>query len=184
MTRLIIAAALAIVAPLLAAEIRLSDTENLAINAPDGWTARPDRAKDPFWPFVTIRISPGGERNAVCLISILDKNREEFKDPETLRRILLLDTRPYVPSAEDRKKVEFKKLTIAAGLGFYANFTDPDLVGKPIKKGSYKTATPLVISLGSDYLIKATILCDDLDGPDYAEALKIVESLKVKKLTV
>lgn len=168
----------------LAAEVRFAEQEDLVLVTPDGWTVAADRARNPLFPFATVRVTAGGDRNAICLISILDRNREEMKDPAVLKRLLTIDARPYVQSADELKKLELKSLTLAGGLGFYANFIDPDLVGKPIRKGSYKTATPIVLSLGSDYLIKATILCDDLAGADYAEALRIVESLAVKKLRV
>jgi hypothetical protein len=66
-------------------------------------------------------------------------------------------------------------------LGFYANFVDPDLVGKPVKEREYKTATPIILSLGTRYLIKITVLCDEIDGADYRDAIKIVESMAIKK---
>jgi len=47
---------------------------------------------------------------------------------------------------------------VSGGLGFYANFVDPDLVGKPVKKGEYKTATAGLVSLYTKYLIKITVL--------------------------
>ena len=59
--------------------------------------------------------------------------------------------------------------------------TDPDLVGKPVKKGSYKTATPMIVGIGQDYLLKITILCDDFASLDYQEAVKIVKSLRVPR---
>jgi hypothetical protein len=66
-------------------------------------------------------------------------------------------------------------------LGFYANFTDPDLVGKPVKKESYKTATPMILSIGAGYLLKVTIFCGDLTSRDYTDALEMVKSIKVAK---
>ena len=160
-----------------AAELQISATEPIMVVAPAGWENAP---RGPV-PFPTLRIASTGDRNAVCLISILDKNHAEFKDTELLKKILRGDSRPYVSSRGDLAKVEVKELPIPSGFGFYANFVDPDLVGKPVRKGSYKTATPIIVGIGSDYLIKATILCDDLQGRDYAEALEIVKSIQVAK---
>ena len=115
------------------------------------------------------------------MISIYAKDKPEFGDPEFLKKLLRGDSRPYLNSPGDAAKMEIKELKIAEGLGFYANFTDPDLVGKPVEKGNYKTATPVILSLGSKYLIKVTVLCDDLNGADYQDTIKIVESIKIKK---
>ena len=98
-----------------------------------------------------------------------------------VKKILRGDSRPYVTSPDDLPKLELKEVKINGGLGFYANFVDPDLVGKPVEKGNYKTATPVILSLGSKYLIKVTVLCDEINGADYRDALKIVESIRVKK---
>lgn len=115
------------------------------------------------------------------MISVLDRNRAEYKNSEVLKRILRGDSLPYLSSSEETTKMEIKELPIQGGLGFYANFVDPDLVGKPVKKGSYKTATPIILSIGPNYLIKVTILCDDLKGCDYNEAVQIVKSIKIAK---
>jgi hypothetical protein len=128
-------------------------------------------------PVETFQVTPAAPRNAVCLITILDKADAEYANPAFLKKILRLECRPYT---EDLAKVEIKDMKIHGGLGVYANFVDPDLVGKPVTLGSYKTATPLYVGLDTRYLIKATILCDDLNGADYREAFQIVESLKAK----
>ena len=81
---------------------------------------------------------------------------------------------------DDLSKVELKEVKLNGGLGYYANFVDPELLGKPAKEGSYKTATPIILSLGSSYLIKVTVLCDQINGADYRDAIKLVESIKIK----
>jgi hypothetical protein len=172
---------IAVVAPVLAAELKISTAEPLVVSTPRGWQGAVGTAPTAGFPFATCRIEAQGERNAVCMISILDKNRAAFKNPELLKRILRGDSRPYLNSAEEASEMVIQELTIREGLGFYANFVDPDLVGKPTKKGSYKTATPLILSIGTDYLIKATIFCDDLKSPDYTEAVQIVTSIRVVK---
>lgn len=131
-------------------------------------------------PFDTFQITPPAGRNAAVLISVLGTNKPEFADPAVLKKILRADCRPYVSAPSELSKVEIKELKISGGLGFYANFVDPDLVGKPVKAGSYKTATPMILSIGTKTLVKATVLTDDLQGVDQREAMRIVESLKSK----
>jgi hypothetical protein len=161
------------------AELKISTTEPVVVSAPADWQLTKLKPPTPV-PFETYKISPPDARNAACLITLLDTKRQEFADPDFLKMLLKADSRPYVNSATELKNIKIKELKISGGMAFHANFIDPDLVGKPIKKGDYKTATSIMISLGTKYLIKVTVLCDDLDGTDYREALKIVQSLKEK----
>jgi hypothetical protein len=163
-------------------ELHVSAKDPVFVAAPEKWEAAKEKGPPgiPF-PFETYQVTPPEGRNAVCLISILDKDREQFTDADFLKKILRGDCRPYVSTPAELPKMELKSLKLKDGTGFYANFVDPDLVGKPVEKGKYKTATPVILSFGSKYLIKATILCDEIDGTDYREAMKIVRSIRIKK---
>lgn len=163
------------------AELRVSTKEPIVVVAPDGWKAMKERSPLPSFPFETYRIEPGGNRNVACMISFFDKDKPEFADAAFLKKLVRMDSRPYVASASELSKVDVKEVKINGGLGFYANFVDPDLVGKPVELGSYKTATPVIVSVSSKYLIKVTVLCDEIDGADYRDAMAIVKSIKVKK---
>lgn len=163
------------------AELRVSSKEPVVVLAPDMWKATKDKPPNGAFPFETYRIEPSTNHNAVCLVSVYDKNKPEFADPEFLKKLLKGDSRPYVSSPDELSKIEIKELKIEGGLGFYANFIDPDLVGKPVVRGSYKTATPIIVRVSSKYLIKITLLCDKIDGADYRDAITVIKSLKVKK---
>jgi hypothetical protein len=162
-------------------ELHVSSAEPVFVVAPAQWELGKDQAPTDTFPFETYHIAAPAGRNAMCLISIYAKDKPESADAEFLKKLLRGDSQPYLSSPGDAAKVEIKELKIKEGLGYYANFTDPDLVGKPVEKGNYKTATPIILSLGSKYLIKVTVLCDDLSGTDYQEAIKIVQSIKIKK---
>jgi len=164
-----------------AGDLPVSAKEPVLVVAPDQWQSKKTTAPSSSYPFETFRVTPPTNRNAVCLISIFDKNRPEFSNAQFLKTLLRADSRPYVGSPDELSKLELKKMKINGGLGFYANFVDPDLVGKPVRKGSYKTATPVILSLGSKYLIKVTVLCDEINGADYRDLIEIVESIRIKK---
>jgi hypothetical protein len=164
-----------------AGDLAVSAKEPVIVVAPDQWQSTKDKSPSSAFPFETYRVVPPTNRNAVCLISMFDKNKQEFTDPQFLKKILRGDSRPYVGSPDELSKLELKEVKIHGGLGFYANFVDPDLVGKPVEKGSYKTATPIILGLGSKYLIKGTVLCDEINGADYRDIIKIVESIRIKK---
>ncbi|HTD87603.1 MAG TPA: hypothetical protein VK850_13580 [Candidatus Binatia bacterium] len=162
-----------------AAEFKISSTEPVVVSAPAKWELTKAKPPRPA-PFETWRLSPPDGRNAACLISLLGKDREQFTDPEFLKMLLKMDSQPYVSAEKELSNINIKDLKVAGGLAVYVNFVDPDLAGKPVKKGDYKTATPIIVTIGSKYLVKITILCDELNGLDYREAMKIVESIKEK----
>jgi hypothetical protein len=162
------------------AELRISSTEPVTVTVPDQWQSKIEKSPGKSFPFETYRISPPGGRNAACLISLLAKDKPEFNNPQVLQKVVRGDSRPYVHSADELSKINVKEISLNDGVGYYANFIDPDLAGKPVKKGDYKTATPVILSLGKKYLIKVTILCDQIDGPDYGDVIRIVRSLKIK----
>ncbi len=163
-----------------AEELRVSAKDSVFVTAPAQWTAAKDRSPSPSFPVETYRVVPPAGHNAIVLISVLAKDKTDYADPQALKKLLRADCRPYVSSAEELPKIELKELKITAGSAFYANFVDPDLVGKPVKTGTYKTATPIILNLGSKYLIKITLLCDEINGNDYRDAMKVVESIKIK----
>jgi len=164
-----------------AAELRVSSKEPVVVLAPDTWRATKGRSPNGGFPFETYRMEPSTNRNVGFLVSVFDKDKPEFADPEFLKKLVRGDSRPYVSSPDDLAKTEIKELKIEGGLGFYANFIDPDLVGKPVVKGQFKTATPIIVSVSSKYLVKVTLLCDEIDGADYRDAMAVIKSLKVKK---
>gem|GEM_PF-4358982 len=162
-------------------ELRVSSKEPVVVVAPDSWKATLDTQPGPSFPFETYRVEPVTNRNVVCLISIYDKDKPQFADAAFLKTLVRADSRPYVNSPDELSKIEVKELKMEGGLGFYANFVDPDLAGKPVVRGSYKTATPIIVSLSSKYLMKISLLCDEIDGADYREAISVIKSLKIKK---
>ena len=164
-----------------AAELPVSTDEPVFVVAPDHWTATKTKSPGGRFPFETFRVEAPGDRNVVCLISIYGKDKPEFTDPEFLKTLLRAESRPYVGSPSQLSTIEIEELTIQGGQGFCSNFVDPDLVGKPSQKGNYKTATPVLMSIGTKYLIKLTILCDEINGTDYQDAITIVESIRVKQ---
>lgn len=164
-----------------AGELPVSAKQPIVVAAPDQWTAGVDAPPTATFPFETFHVMPPTNRNAVCLISILGRDKQEYTHPELLKTLVRGDSRPYVNSPDDLAQLQPRELLIPGGLGFYLNFVDPDLVGKPIVAGKYKTATPMIVSLGSKYLISVTVLCDDLNGADYKDMIKIVQSIKIKE---
>jgi hypothetical protein len=164
-----------------AGELQVSSTDPIFVTVPDHWQAAKYSPPDHPSPAETYRIVPPDSRNAAVLFSLFDKSTPEFSDPEFLKKTLRGTFVVYVASPVDLPKIPIKELNIKGGLGYYASFVDPDLVGKPVEKGNYKISTSAIVGLGSKYLIVITVLCDQINGADYRDAINIVESIKVKK---
>ncbi|HEY0455337.1 MAG TPA: hypothetical protein VGE41_03120, partial [Verrucomicrobiae bacterium] len=58
-------------------ELQVSSKEPLVVNAPADWKATKEKIPAPF---ETYKITPPGNRNAACLISVLGKGKQEFFD--------------------------------------------------------------------------------------------------------
>jgi len=170
-----------VVAQPAAAGHRISSIEPLVVSLPSGWEAGEVQPPSPVFPFETTRLAPDGDRNAACMISPLAKDRPDLTTREALDFLVRNDSRPYWEPGQRAADIEVKELPISGGIAMFANFTDQILVGKPPVRGDYKTATSVLVAIGTSHLIKVTILCDDLAGREYAEALEIVKSIRVAK---
>jgi len=74
-------------------------------------------------------------------------------------------------------KVVPREFKTPHAFGYSATFTDKNLVGKPPERGNYKTATTIVLYLPEQIAISASVLCDDVKGPEYEEMLALLRSL-------
>src|SRR6266487_4617783 len=92
-----------------AGDLAVSAKEPVIVLAPDQWKSTRDKSPSSSFPFETYRAAPPTNRNAVCLISIFDKDKQEFADPQFLKKILRADSRPYVGSPDELSKLEPKE---------------------------------------------------------------------------
>lgn len=182
-TKLLLICALCLLASVArTAELQVDPDAPIHVTLPAGWSKNDEPHGPPVVRFHTIRFFAGGNRNAEVLISVLDKDRSDRVDEKRLKEVLKADCLPYVTSARELNGIKPKSLPLAAsGTAYYANFTDSNLIGKPTRKEVFKTATVMIIALGTKYVLKATILCDEFDGVDYREAMAIVTSLSEKR---
>lgn len=131
-------------------------------------------------PVESYQISPPEGRNAACFIYVYN-TKADSTDPQFLKNALRKSSSDVEKSPEKLAKIEYKKLDIEGGVGYFANFIDPDLIGKPVISGNYKAVTPMVVSLDPTHIITILLLTDEIGGPDYQEAMKFVRSVKLNK---
>lgn len=148
----------------------LGDAAN--VTPPAGWNlVENDRPS----PFPTLKyVSPAGHK-AVALISLLPASQATATDLVGLKRFHARICTPFLPSPDFA--VESRDLKPVHGIGVYATFEDPSLVGKTPAPGEYKNATSACLFLGGDVLVQATILCDDPTAPEFREALDMLRGI-------
>jgi hypothetical protein len=140
-----------------------------------GWVQVPARGPgDPPVEFPTLRYVPKDGRNAAVLLTLMPANLTKATDLASLKAFLLRASEPMLPSPDFVPEVH--ELALAGGIGVYASFVDPSLVGKPPEAGNYKVATPVEVLLRNGATIHSTVFTDDAPGTDMSEALSIIQS--------
>jgi hypothetical protein len=140
-----------------------------------GWVQREPHPGMPRPPLPTVRYDPADGRNASVLITLLPGAMTKVNDLASLKTLFALLSRPYLQSPDT--SVVPTELTLPGGMAVYKTFVDPDLVGKPVKKYDYKSATPVAVLITGTGVLHMTIYTDSVDASDFAEAMKIVQSV-------
>lgn len=148
------------------------------ITPPSSWMKTDPRGPgEPSSPLPTLRYAPKDGRNAMVLLTFVPPEYAQVTELESLKKFFRQIAGPYLPTPEAKLMAEEVKLP--AGVGIFATFEDPRLVGEPVKKGTYKCATPVAVLLTGGGTLHITILTDSKDGADLQEAFKIVQSAKL-----
>lgn len=69
-------------------------------------------------------------------------------------------------------------ITLRQGTGWYAQFTDPALVGKPPVPGNFKVMRSALLALDTHSIVVATMQFDDPNRPEAAAMLSLVASMR------
>jgi len=127
-------------------------------------------------PFPTLRYVPRDGRNATVLLTLIPGDLAKVADSASLKKFHRILQQPYLVTPNDT--VPLTEFKLPQGFGVYAVFEDPDLVGKPVRKGSYKIAAPVAIFLTGGHVIQATVLTDVRENAmDFQQAIKLAQSV-------
>jgi len=139
---------------------------------------------DDSWQFNTadlggriVNITPKGDANAACTLTITFPEQDHYDTKSRLRMRTEVNGEPMAEQSKEGKAVA-KPFELKTGFGFYCNFTDPELVGKPPQKGNYKTMTVGLIHLAPDVLIEVSISADGFSSEPYQQLLGMLEGLE------
>ena len=127
-------------------------------------------------PFPTLRYGPADGRNAAVLLTLFPAAQAGVTNLATLKLFHRKGCTPFVRALDtDVPQTEVK--LPGGGVGVFASFEDPSLVGKPPQRENYKWTTSFSFLLGDDALVQATIFSDDTTTSEFKEALAIIRSM-------
>jgi hypothetical protein len=125
-----------------------------------------------------VTIGPKGEGvNAAGSMTITFPDVDRLDTKKRLSLRVEVNGEQIAPHSVEGK-ARAKEFSLQAGFGFYCNFTDPDLVGKPPEKGNYKTISAGMIHLAADVLIEVSISADGFTSEPYNQLLGMIEGME------
>lgn len=129
---------------------------------------------------VTLSIRPAKEStNASATIAVSFPDVDRFDTKSKLKMRVEIDCEPFLAQSVESKAYarEFKLTT---GYGFYCNFTDAALRGKPSKPGDYKVVTAGKIKINPQVLADVFIGADGFREEAYQQLLGAIEGMEFK----
>ena len=124
-----------------------------------------------------VTIVPKGEANASCSLTITFPEQDRLDTKKRLNLRVEVNGQPLAERSVEGKSTA-KEFSLQTGFGFYCNFTDPELVGRPPEKGNFKTLSVGLIHLAADVLIEVTISADGFNSEPYQQLLGMIEGME------
>ncbi|PAW67569.1 MAG: hypothetical protein B9S34_05205 [Opitutia bacterium Tous-C1TDCM] len=126
----------------------------------------------------TVSITPKQEGvNASCTLAFTFPEIDRLETKARLKSQVETDCFGLAEGSAERKAVA-RELAVRAGIGFACNFTDPELIGQPPKKGDYKVTTVGKVKLAPDVVIDVQILADGFKDEPYQQLLGAIEGME------
>lgn len=127
---------------------------------------------------VTLNIRSAKEAtNAACTLSVSFPDVDRFDSKAKLKMRVEIDGQGYVEQSVEGRAFA-KEFNLASGMGFYCNFTDPNLRGKPVKPGDYKVVTVGKIKLSPTVLVDVFIGGEGFATEAYNSLLGAIEGME------
>lgn len=154
--------------------LNLGPRGKLTLYLPGEWTVGTTRNTEQ----VTMTISPKKEAvNASCTVTVTFPEIDRYDTKARLKLRVEADGQAMAEESVERKAYG-REFTLAAGFGFYCNFTDPNLRGKPMEKGNYKVMSVGRIRLASDVLLDVQIMAEGFSDESYQQLLGAIEGME------
>ncbi len=117
--------------------------------------------------------------NASCSFKVSYPDVDRYDTKARLKLRVEANGAPYAEQAVEGKAYA-KEFAIGVGYGFYCNFTDAALRGKPAPPGEFKVISAGIIRLAPDILIEVFMGADSFKDEAYQQLLGAIEGLEFK----
>ena len=124
-----------------------------------------------------VTVSPKGDANASCSLTITFPEQDRLDSKKRLSLRVEINGEAFAGQSVEGKAIA-KEFSLQTGFGYYCNFTDPELVGKPPEKGNFKTISAGLIHLAPDVLVEVAISADGFNSEPYQQLLGMIEGME------
>ena len=117
------------------------------------------------------------ETNASCTLTVTFPETDRFDTKAKLKMRVEIETEVFAAQSVEGRAVA-REFTLTTGFGFYCNFTDAALRGKPVKPGDYKVATAGKIKVSPQVLVDVFIGAEGFRDEAYQQLLGAIEGME------
>lgn len=117
--------------------------------------------------------------NVSCSIKVSTPEVDRFDTKARLKLRVEADCAPYAEQSVEGKAYG-KEFMLGTGYGFYCNFTDAALRGKPAPPGEFKVVSAGRIRLAPDIMIEVFFGADSFKDEAYQQILGALEGMEFK----
>lgn len=128
----------------------------------------------------SVSITPLKESvNAACNLTVTYPETDSYDTKARLKLRVEADGYAIAESSVEGKAYG-REFSLRDGYGFYCNFTDRDLRGRPSQRGNYKVISLGRIRLAADVLVEVQIMADSFTEEAYQQLLGAIEGMEFK----
>lgn len=162
-------------------KIDLGSGRTVHLTVPGTWTAGELPAPPPGLPVrgQSLRCVTKSGSNDSVMLTFVTVPDDRLADREVLKGMAEDASQQFVAGSVEGK-ADLREFKIGLAAGYSVTFTDASLVGQPAIKEDYKAMTSYFVYLGDRVLLSATIFSDDVKGPAYAEAVRLLKSVTLQ----
>jgi hypothetical protein len=146
----------------------------LTVYLPGEWSVNTTRNTEQ----ITMTIGPSKEAvNATCTLTVTFPETDHFDTKARLKLRVEADGHGMAEESVERKAIG-REFSLRSGYGFYCNFTDANLRGKPMEKGNYKVMSVGRIRLTPEVLIEVQFGGEGFSNEAYQQLLGAIEGME------
>lgn len=127
---------------------------------------------------VTLTLKPAKDSvNASGTLTVSFPDVDRYDTKAKLKMRVEIDGAGFAEQSVERRAVA-REFNLTTGYGFYCNFTDAELRGKPSEPGNFKVATAGKIRLSPQVLVDVFIGADEFRDEAYQNLLGAIEGME------